>query len=83
VYKFKQRLGAHKPKAFPTVEALMSGQASLPVVYQKNIQDVEFFGPISIGTPAQNFTTVFDTGSSDLWVPGPKCTSPGCKVHHQ
>ncbi|KZT25187.1 acid protease [Neolentinus lepideus HHB14362 ss-1] len=40
-----------------------------------------WYGQISVGTPPQTYTVDFDTGSSDLFLPGPTCTT-NCQGHH-
>jgi len=58
---------------------LQDGPAHNVVI--NDYQNAQFYGEVTIG--GQTFNVIYDTGSSNLWVPSKQCSFLKCWLHHK
>ncbi|CAD7975763.1 unnamed protein product [Amoebophrya sp. A25] len=55
----------------------LSDSASITI---HDFANAQYYGAVSVGTPPVRFEVIYDTGSSNLWVPSTGCTAFACQA---
>jgi len=71
VFRFKLRRMPGATRTIPNKFELRSTAGGDEIII-KDYQNAQFYGEIEVGTPGQPLAVIFDTGSSNLWVPNKK-----------
>ncbi|KAF9224269.1 acid protease [Gyrodon lividus] len=74
---FEKNTGSSHPSAVKGAWKRASG--GLPIAYLPDNSDY-WIGTISVGTPPESYLVLFDTGSSDLFLPSVECDN-SCNGH--
>jgi len=62
-------------------QELSEVEGSADDIVIKDYQNAQYYGQVGVGTPAQTFNVIFDTGSANLWVPNSKVGLVGLLKH--
>jgi len=82
--KMKSLRQIAREKGLPLPERSMSkytvtpGGTPAPIDIH-NFQDAQYFGPMNAGSQKKEFNVIYDTGSSNLWIPAKNCSNCGIK----
>lgn len=60
-----------------------AGDAHAALSGANGVHKMAYYGNVAVGSPAQDFQVVFDTGSGNLIIPGVDCGSRACTTHRQ
>merc|ERR1719160_467738 len=86
-YNSGGKMGMHHEALLFTKQALKNkhrvhhGTTHRTAAVLEVIHKTAYWGTIKMGTPAQDFKVIFDTGSGNLILPAASCDMPGCNPH--
>jgi len=85
-FSLDQSTGARKPSTKGSISIPLSRHSKLGLTQvkhksHKHAQQSEYYGQVSVGSPPQVFTVVFDTGSGNLLLPSQECVDEACTSH--
>jgi len=92
---FQKMVGAHGYKNYPQLRkdanVAFANEMKQPFRLDRRVNSIslrdfdnaQYYGKISVGNPPQCFLILFDTGSSDTWIPGSECFDKACSQHQK
>jgi len=85
VQKNKVRVNMHSAKMHIQQKFGLGGTNKLYAEGLNDYSNAQYYGSLTIGTPEQDFAILFDTGSSNLWVPCKGCpiSNIACLLHNK
>jgi len=77
----KGKMGMHHEALLFTKQKMKHKSGQKQMNYMEVIHKTAYWGTITMGTPAQEFKVIFDTGSGNLILPSKECNMAGCNPH--